>query len=96
MFKRSCNILLAVFLAAGLTTGTAWAAESPLSAWKLDPSKTRMPDEMKVESQGANKYAFDFGAWRRDGGGLRGTDQPGGYGGTLLSVKAEALDTSDR
>ena len=71
----------------------AWAAESAfIGEWKLDPSKSRMPDEMKVQSQGGNKYTFDFG-----GGAetivVDGSDQPGGYGGTLLSVKAEAHDT---
>jgi hypothetical protein len=80
-------------LALGLATSMAWAAESPfIGEWKLDPSKSRMPDEMKVESKGGNKYAFDFG-----GGAetivVDGSDQPGGYGGTLLSVKAEAPDT---
>src|SRR5579872_6362095 len=67
-----------------------WAAENPfIGEWKLDPSKSRMPDEMKVESKGGKAYSFDFG------GGpetivVDGSDQPGGYGGTLLSVKAEA------
>jgi hypothetical protein len=80
-------------LAPGLATSMAWAAESPfIGEWKLDPSKSRMPDEMKVESKGSNKYSFDFG-----GGAetivVDGSDQPGGYGGTLLSVKAEAPDT---
>jgi hypothetical protein len=89
MFKRILKILPAVCLAAG----TAWAMENPfIGAWKLDPAKTRMPDEMKVASKGGNTYAFDFG------GGAKtvvvdGTDQPGGYGGTLLSVKSEAPDT---
>ncbi|MGD0866719.1 MAG: hypothetical protein ABSA49_14300 [Rhizomicrobium sp.] len=89
MFKRIIKILAAICL----TTGIAWAAQSPfIGEWKLDPSKTRMPDEMKVQSEGGNKYAFDFG-----GGAVTivvdGSDQPGGYGGTLLSVKAEAPDT---
>jgi hypothetical protein len=89
MFKRIVRILTAVCL----TAGTAWAAESPfIGEWKLDPSKTRMPDEMKVESKGGNTYAFDFG-----GGAetivVDGSDQPGGYGGTVLSVKPEAPDT---
>jgi hypothetical protein len=69
-----------------------WAAQSPfIGEWKLDPSKTRMPDEMKVQSQGANKYAFDFG-----GGAetivVDGSDQPGCCG-TQLSVKPEVADT---
>ena len=89
VFKRIVKVLPAVWLAAG----TAWAAESPfIGEWKLDPSKSRLPDEMKVESEGGNKYTFDFG-----GGAERivvnGNDQPGGYGGTMLSVKAEAPDT---
>jgi hypothetical protein len=75
-----------------LVTSLAWTAESPfVGTWKLDPLKSRLPDEMKVQSKGTNKYAFDFG------GGTEtivvdGTDQPG-LGGTLLSVRAEAPDT---
>jgi hypothetical protein len=90
VFKRSLNILPAICLAACLAAGAAWAAENPfIGAWKLVPSKTRMPDEMKIENKGGDRYAFDFG------GGAEtivadGSDQPGGYGGTLLSVKAEA------
>ena len=94
MFKRIVKILPAVCLATVcLATGVAWAAESPfIGEWKLNPSKSRMPDEMKIERKGGNTYAFDFG-----GGAetivVDGTDQPGGYGGTVLSVKAEAPDT---
>jgi hypothetical protein len=89
VFKQIVKILPAVWL----TTGMAWAAENPfVGEWKLDPSKTRMPDEMKVQSKGGNKYAFDFG-----GGAetivVDGSDQPGGYGGTLLAVKPETPDT---
>jgi hypothetical protein len=89
VFKRIVEILAA----ACLTTGAAWGAQSPfIGDWKLDPSRTRMPDEMKVASKGGNRYAFDFG------GGAEtivadGSDQPGGYGGTLLSAKAQAPDT---
>jgi hypothetical protein len=88
VFKRILEILPAVCLA----TSMAWAAENSfIGEWKLDPSKTRMPDEMKVQSQGANKYAFDFG-----GGAetivVDGRNQQGCCG-TLLSVKPEAADT---
>jgi hypothetical protein len=88
VFKRILEILPIVCLA----TTVAWAAESPfIGQWKLDPLKTRMPDEMKVQNQGANKYAFDFG-----GGAetivVDGSDQPGCCG-TQLSVKPEAADT---
>jgi hypothetical protein len=78
---------------ASIAVGIASAAENPfIGEWKLNPFISRMPDEMKVESKGANTYSFDFG-----GGAetiiVDGTDQPGHYGGTTLSVKAEGPDT---
>jgi hypothetical protein len=89
VFKRIVKILPAVCLA----TGVAWAGESPfIGEWKLDPSKSRMPDEMKVESKGGNKYVFDFDVGSAEPIVVDGSDQPG-FGGTLLSVKAEAPDT---
>jgi hypothetical protein len=45
---------------------------------------------MKVESVGANKYAFDFGPGRETVA-TDGTDQPG-YGGTTLAVTVEGPD----
>src|SRR6202042_857942 len=86
--KRILEILPAVCL----VTSMASSAQSPfIGQWKFDPSKSRTPDEMKVQSQGGNKYTFDFG------GGVEtimadGTDQPGGRG-TLLSAKQEAPDS---
>jgi hypothetical protein len=81
VFKAVFKILPAACLATCLTAGMARAAESPfIGAWKLDPSKTRMPDEMKVERKDADKYAFDFG-----GGAetivVDGSDQPGATAG---------------
>jgi hypothetical protein len=92
VFKQIVITLSSACLAAWAATGMAQAAQSPfIGQWKLDPSRSRLPDEMKVESQGGGKYAFDFG------GGVEtiavdGTFQPG-YGKTLLSVNAEAPDT---
>jgi hypothetical protein len=88
MLKRILEILSAVCLA----TSVASLAQSPfIGQWKFDSSRSRTPDEMKVQSQGDKKYTFDFG------GGPEtivadGTDQPG-LEGTLLSVKQEAPDT---
>jgi hypothetical protein len=89
MFKRTFQLLLV----AGLVTGALWAANDPfVGEWKLVPSKSKLTDQMKVESVAGNKYAFDFG-----GGpetiAADGTDQPGGYGGTTLSVTIEAPDS---
>jgi hypothetical protein len=88
MFRRLVKILPAVCLA----TGMARAAESPfIGEWKFDPSKSRLPDGMKVASEGGNKYAFDFGAGAEQIV-VDGTDQPGNDG-TLLSVSPEAPDS---
>ena len=62
MFKRILKILPAVCLAASM----AWAAQSPfIGEWKLDPSKTRMPDEMKIQSEGGDNTRSIL-AGRRD------------------------------
>ena len=87
MLKRILEILSAVCLATSMAS-----AQNPfIGQWKFDSSRSRTPDEMKVQSQGGNKYTFDFG------GGAEtivadGTDQPG-LQGTLLSAKQEAPDT---
>ena len=83
MFKRTLQSLLVTFLVA-----TAWAAaDSFVGDWKLNTSKSKYIDQMKVESLDGNKYEFDFG-----GGPERivadGTDQPG-VSGTMLSVSTE-------
>jgi hypothetical protein len=88
MLKRILEILSVVCLAANVAS----AAESPfIGEWKLDPAKSRLPDGMKVLSKGGDKYVFDFGVGAETIA-VDGRDQPG-YGGTLLSVKAQAPDT---
>jgi hypothetical protein len=89
VLKSTLTLLLVVSVAVGM----AAAGENPfIGQWKLNSAMSRMPDEMKVESKGGNTYSFDFG------GGAEtivadGTDQPGRYGGTTLSVKVEGPDT---
>jgi hypothetical protein len=42
--------------------GTSRAANDPfVGKWKVNPSKSKLNDEMKVEVTGANRYAFTFG-----------------------------------
>ena len=86
--KRSFLLLLA----ACAVTGAACAAQDRfVGEWKLNPSKSKLVDHMKVESLGGNKYEFDLG-----GGPERivadGTDQAGAFG-TMLSVTVQGLDT---
>src|SRR6185503_11488076 len=63
-----------------------------LGKWKLNSSKSRFPDEMKVMAAGPNKYAFDFGAGTPETIILDGTDQPG-IRSTTLAVTVEGPDT---
>ena len=73
------------------TSRRASAARDPfIGEWKLNSAMSRMPDEMKVESKGGNRYSFDFGAGA-EVIVVDGSAQPG-QGGTTLSVKADAPD----
>jgi hypothetical protein len=79
MFKRAFQLLLISWLAAG----ALWAADDPfVGDWKLNPSRCKMTDVMKVESLGANKHTFNFGSGPETIV-VDGTDQPGHYGTTL-------------
>jgi hypothetical protein len=83
------NFLLLLALCA--VTGTLWAAQDPfVGEWKLNPSKSKQTDVMKVESLGGSKYAFDFGA-AAEKIVADGTDQPGNFG-TMLAVTIEGPD----
>lgn len=86
MLKRTVQLLLV----ASLITTSLRAADNPfVGKWKLNGSKSRLPDEMKVKKISANKYAFGF-----EGGDYAetivadGTDQPGVFG-TTFSVTVE-------
>ena len=82
-----------LLIAACLITSSLYAANDPfVGKWKLNPSKSRFPDEMKVTAAGPNKYAFDFGGGQPEMIVTDGTDQPG-IRSTTLSVTVEAPDT---
>jgi hypothetical protein len=59
-----------------------------IGKWKLDPSRSKAGDEMKVAEAGQNRYTFDFGADKRESIVADGTDQPGEFG-TTLAVTVE-------
>jgi hypothetical protein len=80
-------------LIGGVVAGAIWAADDPfVGEWKLDPAKSKLTDEMKVESAGGNKYAFDFGGGTAETIVTDGTDQPG-LAGTTLAVTVEGPDS---
>ena len=60
-----------------LAIGTLRAANDPfVGKWKVDPSKSKLTDEMKVEAVGENKYAITFSPDAVDTIVADGTDQP--------------------
>jgi hypothetical protein len=88
MSKRTFHLLLVACLV------TLWAADDPfVGKWKLNPFKSKLTDQLKIEVAGANKYAITFGG----SSGAEtvvadGTDQPGLFG-TTLSITIERPDT---
>lgn len=82
-----------LLLITGLVMGTLWAANDHfVGKWKLNPSRSKLTDEVKVESLGGNKYAFDFGSGNAETVLADGTDQPGNFESTL-SVTIEGPNT---
>ena len=82
MLGRTFRLLLV----ACLVTGTLWAANDPfVGKWKVNPSKSKLNDEMKVEVAGANRYTFTFAPGFADTVVADGSDQPA-LQGTTLSV----------
>lgn len=84
---------LQLLLAGCLMTGSLWAATDPfVGAWKLDISKSKIFDRMKVERIGGNRYSVDVGDGRPTTVAVDGRDQPGNDG-VITSVLAEQPDS---
>ncbi len=80
MALRSLRQLLVVFL----FTGTLLAANNPFAGtWKLNPAKSKLTDQMKVEAAGPNKYTFIFSGDNAETIVADSTDQPGIFGTTF-------------
>ena len=89
MLKRIMRLVLSGCVFAGVV----WAGGDPfVGDWKLNPSKSKLTDEMKVASAGGNKYAFDFGSGSAEAITADGRDQPG-LAGTTLAVTVEGPDS---
>src|SRR4029077_199835 len=82
MLSRIFQLLLVACLA----TSSVWAANDPfVGKWKVNPSKSKLNDEMKIEVAGANRYAITFVPGQVETVVADGSDQPG-TDGTTLSV----------
>lgn len=89
MLSRNLQLLLA----GCLMTGTPWAATDPfVGEWKLDISRSKIFDRMKIESAGGNSYTVDVGDGRPTSVVVDGRDQPGNDG-VITSVLAEQPDS---
>jgi hypothetical protein len=85
MMKRAFQLLLI----ASVIASAAWAANDPfVGKWKVNPSKSKLTDEMKLEAVGANKYTITFQPGAVDTIVADGSDQPAVSGSTLsITVK---------
>ncbi|HEX4825401.1 MAG TPA: hypothetical protein VFV19_13945 [Candidatus Polarisedimenticolaceae bacterium] len=69
-----------------LMTGTLWAADNPfVGQWRVNSSKSKLVDEMKVETAGTNRYKLTLAPDAVDTIVADGTDQPA-LSGTTLSI----------
>ena len=84
------NRIFQLLLLAGLATSSLAATNDPLvGKWKVNPAKSKLIDEMKVEVAGANKYALTFGPGEVDTVVADGSDQPA-LSGTTLSITVKS------
>jgi hypothetical protein len=78
---------------ASLAASTFWTANDPfVGKWRLDVSRSRIVDAMRVQALGSNKYAFNFEGGPQETIVADGTDQRG-LPGTTLAVKPEDAST---
>src|SRR3984885_15879479 len=76
-----------------LVASSVWAANVPfVGKWKVNPSKSKLNDEMKVEVAGANRYAITFAPGFVDTIVADGSDQPA-LSGTTLSITVKGANS---
>jgi len=76
--------LLRSLLVVSLLAATAFAAPNPFAGtWKLNPAKSVLTDQMKVDAAGPNRYTLNFSGTDTETIVADGTDQPGLYGSTF-------------
>jgi hypothetical protein len=86
MGNSMSNRIFQLLLVACLATNSIGATNDPLvGKWKVNPFKSKLIDEMKVEVAGANKYVLTFGPGEVDTVVADGSEQPA-LSGTTLSI----------
>jgi hypothetical protein len=80
------NRVFRLLLVACLVTSSIAAENEPFAGkWKVNPSKSKLIDELKVEAAGANRYTLTFGPGQVDTIVADGSDQPA-LSGTTFSI----------
>lgn len=93
MVKRTLHFLVAFTLTAATVHAAPGDEITPfVGKWKLDPARSRLTDQMKVEAAGPNRYNFIFSGDNVETITADGTDQQGLYDSTL-AVTVEAPDS---
>ncbi len=91
MAKRARYLLLTLaFMTAILAAAPGDSVARFVGKWKLDPSHSRLTDQMKVESAGPNKYNLIFSGNNVETVVADGTDQPALFGTTLAITVHDA------
>jgi len=88
MAKRIFQLLLTICLC----SSTLWAVNDPFAGkWKLNPSRSKLTDQMKVKVVGPNKYELNFSGDNVETIVADGTDQPALFD-TTLSITVDGPD----
>lgn len=91
MAKRALHLLLTLTLLTTILYAAPDDSVAPfLGKWKLDPSHSRLTDQMKVEAAGPNKYNLNFSGDNVETIVADGTDQPGLFGTTFAIIVQDA------
>jgi len=90
MAKRTFLLLGLVLLTTALHAAPGDSVTPFFGKWKLDPSHSRLTDQMIVQAAGPNKYSLIFSGDNVETVTADGTDQTGLFGSTLAIVVQDA------
>lgn len=83
------NKLLLILIICLFTCASRAADDPFVGKWKVNPAKSKLTDELKIEAAGANRFKITFGPGESDTIVADGSDQPG-LDGTTLSITINA------
>ena len=91
MVKRKLHVLLTLAFLSPILQGVPNDFPTAfLGKWKLDPSHSRLTDQMRVEPAGANTFKLIFSGDNVETVVADGTDQPGLYDSTIAIIVGDS------